>query len=190
MGQTCHTGGTGGGVDSPPPSLLCYTEGVNEKIVTGGFSVRTLSLSIPPQGTSIGKGWSESTPYTSLVSHPYPDFLLLPPSGGEVGWPRRAQLRVAAANGLRETRSQGRIHIQGNVPYGGVSHYMRFTVPSLAYCRPPFTMCGGGDMSIRTCSLSSPCWSGGPLGRRGPSGHQTLPEGGLSLATRRFHWLA
>ena len=33
--QTCHTGGTRGGVDSPPPGLLCCTEGVSDK--SGGI---------------------------------------------------------------------------------------------------------------------------------------------------------
>ena len=54
--KTCHTGGTGDGVDSPPPGWLCCPESVGEKSVPGGFSVRTLSIGIPPQGTSIGQG--------------------------------------------------------------------------------------------------------------------------------------
>ena len=55
VGQTCHTEGTGGGADSSPPGLLCFSEVVGEKSVPGVFSVRTMSLGIPPQGTSIRK---------------------------------------------------------------------------------------------------------------------------------------
>ena len=54
--QTCHTGGTGGGVDFPPPGLLFCSEGIGDQIVPGGLSVSTLSLGIPPQVTSIGQG--------------------------------------------------------------------------------------------------------------------------------------
>ena len=53
--QTCNTGGTGGGVDSTPPVLLYCPEVFGRKSVPRGFSVRTLSLSIPPQVTSIGQ---------------------------------------------------------------------------------------------------------------------------------------
>ena len=73
LGQTCHTGRTRGGFDSPPPRLLYCPEGVGEKRSLGFFSVRTLSLGIPSQGTSIGKVWSESTPYNVLVSRTYLD---------------------------------------------------------------------------------------------------------------------
>ena len=83
--QTCHTGGTGGGVDSPPPVLLCCLEGVIRKIVPLGFSMRTLSPCIPPQGASIGKWYPEMTPCTFMVSHPYPNFLSTPPPYPSVG---------------------------------------------------------------------------------------------------------
>ena len=56
VGKTCHTGGTTGGVDSPPTGWLCCPEGVDRQSVPIGFSVRTLSHGIPTQGTSIGKG--------------------------------------------------------------------------------------------------------------------------------------
>ena len=72
-GQTFHTGNNGGGVDYPPPGLLCCPKGVGEKSALGGLSVRILSIGIPPQGTSIGQGSSERTPYTVLVSRPYLD---------------------------------------------------------------------------------------------------------------------
>ena len=55
--QTCHTGGTRVGVDSPPPGLLCCPEGVSEQSAPRVFSVRTLSFGIPPQGTSTGQWW-------------------------------------------------------------------------------------------------------------------------------------
>ena len=57
VGQTCHTGGTRGGVYSPPPGLLCCNEAVSEQISPVGLSVRTMSLRIPPQVTSIAIGW-------------------------------------------------------------------------------------------------------------------------------------
>ena len=69
-GQTFHTGGTGGGVDYPPTGLICWPEGVGDKIPPGGLSVRKLSPRISPHGTSTGKGWQERTPYTALVSLP------------------------------------------------------------------------------------------------------------------------
>ena len=80
--QTCQIGGTGGGVDSPPPGWLWFTEDVVEKSVPRDLSVRTLSLGIPPQGPSIGKWYPERTPYTVLVSCPYPDPPPPPPWGG------------------------------------------------------------------------------------------------------------
>ena len=55
-GKTCPTGGIGGGVDSPPPGWLFCPEGVGNKSLPVGFSVRTLFLGIPPQVTSIGPG--------------------------------------------------------------------------------------------------------------------------------------
>ena len=67
VGKTCHTGGTGGGIDSPPPGLICCTEGVGEQNASGGFSVRTIHHGIPPQVTSAGHGWQESKNYTELV---------------------------------------------------------------------------------------------------------------------------
>ena len=47
-----------------------------------------LSLGISPQGASIGQGWTEITPFTVLVSFPYPGFLYPPPppSGGRWGY--------------------------------------------------------------------------------------------------------
>ena len=59
-----------GGVDSPPQGLLCCPEGVGEQISPKGLFVRTLSLGIPPQGTSTGHECQERTPYTALVSRP------------------------------------------------------------------------------------------------------------------------
>ena len=112
VGQTFHTGGYGGGVDYPPPGLLCYTEGVGEKSEPGGLSVRALSLGIPLQGTSIWQVWLERTPYTVLVSRTYHDFIpppLPPLEGGgglAVGWLCRAKLCVAAVNGPRATWTQ------------------------------------------------------------------------------------
>ena len=82
-GRTCHTGSTRGGVDSPTTGLLFCPEVVGEQSATGSFSARTLSLSTPTQGTSIGKGWPERIPYTALVSHPYLD--PPPPLGGGGG---------------------------------------------------------------------------------------------------------
>ena len=70
MGQTCHNGGTGGRFDSPPPVLLCCPKGVAEKSSPRGLSVRTLSLGIPPQGTSTGQVWQEGTPYAVMVTRP------------------------------------------------------------------------------------------------------------------------
>ena len=43
--------------------------------------MRTLSLGIPPQGTSIRQGWLESTPYNALGSRPPPD-----PPPPPLGW--------------------------------------------------------------------------------------------------------
>ena len=37
MGQTCHTGGTWGGVDSPPTGLLCCLKVVGEQSAPGGY---------------------------------------------------------------------------------------------------------------------------------------------------------
>ena len=108
--------------------------------------------------------------------------------GGGVGWTCCYQLRVAAANGPQETRLQGQIRSQGNVPSSGVSTYMRVPVPSLAECRPPLTMRGVCDMARRPCSPSFSSWYRDSLGLRGLPGRQTLPEYGLSLAMRRvFH---
>ena len=70
MGQTFHTGGTGDGVDSPPPGLLFYPKGVREKSEPRGLSVRMLSLCIPSQGASTGQVWPERTPYTDMVPFP------------------------------------------------------------------------------------------------------------------------
>ena len=84
MGQNFHTGGTGGGVYSPPPGLLCCPKGVSEQSEPVGLFARTLSLGIPPQGTSIGQGWSERTPDNVLVYPPYLDPPPPPPGGG--GW--------------------------------------------------------------------------------------------------------
>ena len=44
MVQTCHTGGTGGGVDYPHPGLLCCPEGVGEKSTHGGLYARTVEV--------------------------------------------------------------------------------------------------------------------------------------------------
>ena len=44
-----------------------------------------LSLGIPPQGTSIGKGYPKMTPYTVMVSRPYPGVTPSPPLGGRWG---------------------------------------------------------------------------------------------------------
>ena len=119
-------------------------------------------------------------PSLSQLSPPPP-----PPLKGAVGWPRRAQGRVASANGPRATWPQGQLCIQGNVPSGGVSIYMIFPIPSLSECRPPLTMCVGCDMAGRPCSPSPPCCSVGPLGRRGLSGRRTLLEVRHSLTTRQ-----
>ena len=54
--QTFHSGSTGGGVDFHPTGWLFWTEGFGSKILPEVFSVRALSLGIPPQGTSIGQG--------------------------------------------------------------------------------------------------------------------------------------
>ena len=166
MGKTCHTGGTKVVVDYPPPGLICCPKVVSEKSVPGGLSVRKLSLIIPPQGTSIGQGWLERTPYIALVSRPYLDFLPPPPflGGRAVGWPLHSQLCVTSANGPQATQPQGRLCTQGNVPSIRVSHYMRFHVLSPIECRPPLTICRGCDMVGRPCSTSFPCWSVAPLG--------------------------
>ena len=184
MEQTCHTGGTRDGADSLLPGLLFCPEGVGEKILPGGLSARTLSLGIPPKGISIGQRWLERTPDTALVSHTNSEFTPPPPPwGGAVVQPRRAQLHVANADGPRVTRPQGRILTQGNVPSGGITPYKRGPIPPISDYRPPLIICGVCDMYDMTSSLSSPHWSGGPLGRRGSSGRQMLPEGGHYLVT-------
>ena len=109
-----------------------------------------------------------------------------PPLGGAVGLPRRAQRCVAASGGPQATRTQGQLQTQGNVPYVGLSIYIRFPVLSLTKCRPLLTMRGGYDMEGRPWSPYFHHWSGGPLSQRGLSGHWTLPEGGSSLATRKL----
>ena len=47
--------------------------------LTRRFFREYYSLGIPPQGTSTGQGWSERTPYTDIVAHPYLYFLSPPP---------------------------------------------------------------------------------------------------------------
>ena len=99
----------GGQIYLPRSEAIC-PEGVSEKSLPGGLSGRTLYLGIPPQGTSIGHGYPKMTPYTVLVSCPYPDFPPPLPWGGggvAVGWPRRVQLHAVTANGLRATRPPG-----------------------------------------------------------------------------------
>ena len=135
MGQTCHTGGTGGEVDLPLPGLLFCPECVGMQSVPGGFSARTLSIGIPPQGTSLGQGYPKMTPYTVLVSRPYTD--PPPPShspliGGAVGWHCRAYLRVFTVDGLQATQPPGQLHTQVNGTSGGLSPYSRVPVSSLA----------------------------------------------------------
>ena len=93
MGQTCNTGSTGGGTDSPPTGLICCPEGVCEQSVPRDLSVRMMSLGIPPQVIPIVQGWLESTPDNAMVSHPYPD----PPphwGGGGVASPRPTPLDI------------------------------------------------------------------------------------------------
>ena len=117
--------------------------------------MRTMSLSIPPQGSSIVQGWSERTPYTTLVSHPYHD----PPplsEGEAVGWTCRSQLRVSASNSPQETRTQDRLCTQDNVPSSGVSSYMRVPITSFAECRHLLTMHRLCDMDGKPCSPSYP----------------------------------
>ena len=62
--------------------------------------MRMLSLNIPPQGTSIGQGWLESTPYTSYVSRTYLDFLPPPFRGwwGVLAAPNSALLLPMVRN--------------------------------------------------------------------------------------------
>ena len=61
VGKKCHTGGNGGGIDSPTPGLLCCPEGVGGKSEPGGLSMMTLTPGTTPQGIPMGQGWQEST---------------------------------------------------------------------------------------------------------------------------------
>ena len=56
VGQKCHTGVTGGGVDPPSPGLLCCPEGVVAQSTPVGLSVRMLSPVISSQGTLTKQG--------------------------------------------------------------------------------------------------------------------------------------
>ena len=76
-----------------------------------------------------------------------------------------------------------------SVPYVIACPYNIVPYPSLDEYRPPLTMIEGCDMDKRPCSLSFPCWSVDPHGRRGLSGCQMTPEGGHSWSTQRGrHW--
>ena len=57
VGQTCNNGVNGGGIDYPPPGLICSPESVGGQSASGGFSVITLTPGILPHGNSTKQVW-------------------------------------------------------------------------------------------------------------------------------------
>ena len=122
------------------------------------------------------------TLFTVLVSRPYPS---VPPP--LVGLPRHFQLRVVVVDGTQATRTPGWLRNQVSVISGGVSLYMIVPVPLLTECRPLLTKHGIYYMAGRPWSPSFPRCSGGPLGKRGPSGRRMRPDGRRFLVMRPVH---
>ena len=66
MGKTCHTGDTGGGVDSPPPGLICCPKGVDEQVVLTNYTC--VKYSMAPQAYKVVNTHSHKISVFTIIS--------------------------------------------------------------------------------------------------------------------------